>query len=216
MKTVSVIKEASSKINLCYTSDGDGRITSAIKEREYLQQLEHEMKQIDPEVLVEHPKDRYWYDVLINHIPINLKISSGGTDNAFNKLAILYTISGSSNYKKNTNYNEWFKTIRECTKKEVRNRETEYHYLVVDKESGSVLFKSILDIHSYKSNPCNILQINWKSEFKEMEYVCPDEKFEEKITELLKTVQRSIIQAIAGMCEFAEADLDTLLVKNTD
>ena len=214
MRTISVIKEACAKINLCYASTDDGRIVSAVKEKEYLFHLEREMCIIDPEVRVEHPKERFWYDVLIDDIPINLKITTGGTDNAFNKLAILYTISGSTNYKKNTNYNEWFKALHECTKKQVRDRTTEYHYLVVDKETGNILLKSILDIHSFKSNPCNILQINWRHEFKEMNYSTPDEEFNQKMVELVKTIQKSIIQAISGMTEFAEADISAEFIHN--
>jgi hypothetical protein len=55
---------------------------------------------------------------------------------------------------------------------------TEYHYLVINKNTNEMLLKSIFDIHTYKSNPCNDLQINWDNEFKNIEYKIDNLKFE--------------------------------------
>jgi hypothetical protein len=85
---------------------------------------------------------------------------------------------------------------------------TEYHYLVVNKNTGKILLKSILDIHTFKTNPCNFLQINWSNEFNNIEFVTPDLNFKEKIQELLKAIQTSVKQAIAGMKEFADANIE--------
>ena len=85
---------------------------------------------------------------------------------------------------------------------------TEYHYLVVNKETGKILLKSIFDIHTFKSNPCNDLQINWKNEFQHTEYITLD--FNAKIQELLKVIQTSVKQLITSMKDFAEADFDVL------
>ena len=207
-ETIAAIKAECAKINLIYSSEGDGRITSAVKEKEYLDLLEKGLKQNFPTYTITRPKERYWYDVRINNIPINLKITTGGTDNAFNKVAIIYTLSGVETDKRNMNYNLFFKTIKECQKKLVRNQMTEYHYLVVNKSDGKILLKSILDIHSYKSNPCNDLQINWANEFNNIAFMTPDLKFKEKIQELLKTIQTSVRQAIAGMKDFADANIE--------
>ena len=108
------------------------------------------------------------------------------------------------------NYNAWFQYLKTMAKKPVREKQTEYHYLVLNKTSGKILFKSILDIHSYKSNPCNDMQINWQSEFAHLDYYITDENFREKIKELLKTVQKSVRQLIESMREFADADIDAL------
>ena len=62
-----------------------------------------------------------------------------------------------------------------------------------------------MDIHSYKSNPCNILQINWTEEFLHMGSVTLDGQVKEKIQELLKTIQKSVMQDIVNKKEFAEA-----------
>jgi uncharacterized alkaline shock family protein YloU len=79
----------------------------------------------------------------------------------------------------------------------------------VNKNTGKVLLKSILDIHTFKTNPCNDLQINWSNEFNNIEFVTPDLNFKEKIQELLKAIQTSVKQAIAGMKEFADANIET-------
>ena len=206
-ETISAIKAECAHINLSYSGGADGRITSAVKETEYLTALKTGLGARYPSVTFETPKERYWYDVRINNIPINLKLTTGGTDNAFNKVAIIYTLTGVEVSNRNMNYNAWFRQLRELPKKAVRDPATEYHYLAVDKATGGVLLKSILDIHTYKTNPCNILQINWKHEFgaAPMAYSCADHAA--KSAELLGAVQSSIRQSIASMREFAEADL---------
>lgn len=206
---IQAIKDECAKINLIYSKDGDGRITSAVKEREYLNLLEKGLKENHPSLKFEHqPADRWWWDFRVNGIPINLKLTTGGTDNAFNKVAIIYSISGVELEKKNMNYNQFFKTIKECPKKSERIHMTEYHYLVVNKKTGTILLKSILDIHSFKTNPCNDLQINWNNEFNHIDFVTPDLDFKQKIKELLKTIQASVKQAIEGMKEFASGNID--------
>lgn len=206
---IQAIKDECAKINLIYSKDGDGRITSAVKEREYLNLLEKGLKENHPSLKFEHqPADRWWWDFRVNGIPINLKLTTGGTDNAFNKVAIIYSISGVELEKKNMNYNQFFKTIKECPKKSERIHMTEYHYLVVNKKTGTILLKSILDIHTFKTNPCNDLQINWNNEFNHIDFVTPDVDFKQKIKELLKTIQASVKQAIEGMKEFASGNID--------
>lgn len=210
---IDAIKAEAAAINLTYSTEGDGRLTSAVRETEYLNRLETGLKARYPQLVFEmQPADRWWWDFRVNGIPINLKLTTGGTDNAFNKVAILYTLSGIEVEKRNMNYNQFFTTVKECVKKEERDRMTEYHYLVVHKGSGQILLKSILDIHTYKSNPCNDLQINWASEFKNWAYRIDESEgaWSSKMTELLKTVQTSVRQAIAGMREFADANLDEL------
>ena len=204
-ETITAIKSECAKINLTYSKEGDGRLTSAVKETEYLQALKAGLLTNNPTFTVVLPKERYWYDVLINDIPINLKLTTGGTDNAFNKTAIVFTIQGITLEKRNMNFNQWYKIVKDGPWKPTRDHKTEYHYLVVNKDSGNVLLKSILDIHSYKSNPCNDLQINWANEFKYIDYFTPDSMFKEKIKNLLTTIQNSVKQAISGMSEFAAA-----------
>lgn len=209
---INAIQIECGKINLTYSCEGDGRLTSAIKETEYLLLLEKGLAENYPSLTFEkQPVERWWWDFRVNRIPFNLKLTTGGTDNAFNKVAILYTVSGTEVTKRNMNFNMFFKTLKECPKKATRDPMTEYHYLVVNKNDGRILLKSILDIHSFKSNPCNDLQINWASEFKNINFRIVDSDFKQKIQELIKTVQTSIIQAIAGMSEFASANIESEL-----
>ena len=208
--TITAIKEACSNINLTYSNDSDGRIVSAIKEKEYLTTLQKSLNITHPTFNIEIPKDRFWYDIRINEIPLNLKLTTGGTDNAFNKEAIIYTLSGTDVEKKNMNFSIFWEKCISCQKKDIRDKSTEYHYLVVDKNTGKILLKSILDIHTFKTNPCNIMQINWKNEFNHIHYVTPDSDFKEKTKEILKTIQTSIKQYISSAQKFADANIDVL------
>ena len=209
-RTYNTIITVCSKIKIHFGVVEDGRIASAVKESEYLDQLEQLLLLGNPDFQVERPRARHWYDVRINGIPINLKLTTGGTDNAFNKVAIAYSMSSEEIQKKNMNYNKWFSYLKSVAIKQDRDRSTEYHYLVLNKNTGDLLFKSIFDIHSYKSNPCNDMQISWSHEFLNAEYRTADEEYKKKVRELLKTVQRSVKQLIESMSEFADADIDEL------
>jgi hypothetical protein len=209
--TIQAIKAECLKINISFSKEGDGRITSAIKEKEYLDALTKGLLENYTGFTVEIPKERFWYDIMINSIPINLKLTSGGTDNAFNKVAIIYTVTGSDCSKRNMNYDDWFNIIKDSKKKDVRNKQTEYHYLVVHKDTGQILLKSILDIHTYKTNPCNILQINWNNEFKNIDCYIPDSRFKSKTHELIRTVQNSLKQYVNSMKTFCDADISSAL-----
>jgi len=206
-QTIQAIIEECSKINLTYSEEGDGRITSAVKEKPYLDALEAGLSAKDPSFKIVRPKDRFWYDIEINGIPINLKLTTGKTDNAFNKRSIVASTSCSDqSVSQNTNFNKLYDVLKGCARLEERKPSTEYHYLVVHKKTGTILLKSILDIHSYKPNPSNILQINWENEFKHIAYACGD--FKAKIRELLKTIQTSLKKQFENSKRFIEADID--------
>ena len=203
-ETIDAVKAACALINLSY-GDGsvDGRIVSAIKETEYLAALKTSLEASHPAFTISIPKERYWYDIRINNIPINLKLTTGGTDNAFNKVAILYSITGVE-VRRNMNFDAWYGLIRSTPPKVSRDKATEYHYLAVHKTTGAVILKSIFDIHTYKANPCNDLQISWRNEFANADYVCPSHHA--KTQELLRTVQASVLAAHASARLFAGAD----------
>jgi hypothetical protein len=108
----------------------------------------------------------------------------------------------------NMNFSDWYKKILAGKIKPCRDRMTEYHFLVVNKETSEVLLKSILDIHTFKSNPCNDLQINWKNEFKNVSYLTLDDDYEQKVKSLLKTLQISAKQYLHSIIDFANANID--------
>lgn len=206
--TIRSIIEECGKINLTYSKEGDGRIISAVTEKPYLDKLESQLKVTNPLFKIVRPKERCWYDIMINGIPINLKLTTGKTDNAFNKHSIVSTVSCSnSSISQNTNFNKLYDVLKGCVKSNERNISTEYHYLVVHKNTGAILLKSILDIHSYKDNPSNILQINWDNEFKNIDYTCGD--FKAKTRELMKTIQTSLKKQFENSKKFIEADIDS-------
>jgi hypothetical protein len=209
-KTYDEIVKACAAIQIGFEVAEDGRIESAIKETEYLDKLNDLLIASNPDFWIVRPKARHWYDIKINGIPINLKLTTGGTDNAFNKKAIAYSMSGDDDVPSNTNFNKWLAFLKAMPKKEVRDRASEYHYLVLNKNTGQLLFKPIFDIHSYKSNPCNDMQITWAQEFLNADYKVSNEDYKAKVRELLKTVQRSVKQLIASMDDFASADIDAL------
>jgi len=211
LKTYEEVVKACATIHMQFEVGEDGRIESAVRETEYLDKLSHVLLAGNPDFHIERPKARHWYDIRINDLPINLKLTTGGTDNAFNKKAISYSLSGEDDMPSNTNFDKWFSYLLEMPKKLVRDRSSEYHYLVLNKNTGKLLFKSIFDIHSYKSNPCNDMQINWAQEFLNAEYkISTEDEYKIKVRELLKTVQKSVKQLIASMSNFASADIDKL------
>lgn len=201
-ETIQIIKEACKKITLKLDKNPDGRIVSAVSETMYLKHL-HENLPEDMDVII--PGIRCWYDIMINKIPINLKITSGGTDNVFNKCAVVYTLTGAE-HKNIKTYNRMYELLK--TIKTTRVPETEYHFLVVNKLDGQVLIKSLLDVE-YKSNPINIIQINWKNEFKNPEST---HTYSLQVGALLGTIQKSLRQYQSSFDKFIDADFKKLII----
>ncbi len=209
--TIEAVKTACAAVNLTYHrgSGSDGRLESAAKEGPYLEALKALL--VTGGHTVEIAPPRYWYDVRINGIPFNLKLTDcASADNVFDKVSIHYTLCGSETSKKNMNINEWWAGIMTATRKAVRDRSTEYHFIVVNKKTGAALVKSLMDIHSYKKNPCNILQIAWASEFSNVGYTVSDAEYKAEVVELLSTIRASLAQRRASEEAFMSADLSTV------
>ncbi len=145
----------------------DGRINSTIDEDLVINYLQKEF----PNNIFK-AKSRCWYDFCYKSkdkfIPVNVKISTGGTDNAFNKTAIVYSLTDLEDIPNNISFDKMHNLITDNLKNmRNKNADKEYFYLYIDKLDDSVILKSLLDIQNYVSNPSNILQINWKCEKKE-------------------------------------------------
>jgi hypothetical protein len=208
METLEAIRNAAKTIILEYPHGEDGRITSAVKEKEYLAKLKAALgKQFNFEI----PKKRAWYDFKVDGIHINLKITDGGGDNAFNKSALVFTWGGVIPSKAPGNMNNMLSILKASPRLEQRDPLKEYHYLVVHKKTGTVLLKSIVDIHTYKVNCAagNVMQINWNSEFKHAEHTSNNRGA--KMVELVKVVQTACRKQVANMEEFAAYDIDSLM-----
>lgn len=208
MQTLEAIRNAARTISVEFPRGGDGRITSAIHEGPYLARLR---EALGPQFCFEIAPPRHWYDFKVDGVPINLKITEGGTDNAFNKTALLFTYSGQVPPRVTGNMNSMLGRLKDLVALSDRSPVTEYHYLVIHKRSGNFILKSILDIHTYIPNCAadNKMQINWDNEFSNQNYVAPDRR--EKMKELLKVVQGACRKQIENMRQFAECDIDSLM-----
>lgn len=145
-------------------SNSDGRINSVMDEETIINLLIAEFP-----LNIERADDRCWHDMVFVwdnfRYYINIKCSTGQTDNALNKKAIVYSLStlDPDAIAKSMNINKMVTYIND-NPKETRSPSKEYYYLYVDKIDGSVILKSLLDIQHFVANSINILQINWKKE----------------------------------------------------
>lgn len=195
--------------------DSDGRIDSAMKEGPFLEEIKRQLleKYATWQIVISPP--RASCDIMINNVRINLKLTDcKSADNSVNKPSIYYSITGLTTYPYSSNWNEFLDRLlaakSEGKIKKVRDRQTEYHYLVKNKLTGDALLKPIFDIHTYVSNASNDLQINWKNEFANMVYGCVEADYTKKVQELLLCIQKSVKEMIARTQKFAEADVGTL------
>lgn len=207
MDTLEAIRQAASTVIISYSHDEDGRITSAVKEKEFLTKLRDAL---GPQFKFEINPPRAFWDFSVNGIRIDLKLTKMKTsDNSFNKKSFMFTWSGVEPPKKDGNMNDVLNFIKAQPRAEKRDPLTEYHYLVVDKETGGVLLKSLVDIHTYKINcaPGNIMQINWNNELNNKDYIAPDRGA--KMLELMKLIQESCRKMCDNMNEFVNYDIDS-------
>lgn len=193
----------------------DGRIDSAMKEIPFLNEMKRLLLEKHPDWEIDIPPLRASYDIIINSIRINLKLTDcKSSDNSVSKPAIYHSITGLTTYPNSSNWNKFLDKLNDAKNtnniKKQRHKPSEYHYLVKNKLSGDVLFKPIFDIHTYVSNASNDLQINWKNEFASSEYHTKDEDYGNKVKSLVKCIQKSVQEMIDRTKRFAEADVDEL------
>jgi hypothetical protein len=208
MQTLEAIRHAARSISTEFPRGGDGRLVSAIHEGPYLERLK---QALGPQFHFEIAPPRHWYDFKVDGIPINLKITEGGTDNAFNKAALLFTYSGQVPLRTAGNMNQLLSRLKDLQALTIRDPSTEYHYLVIHKRTGNFILKSILDIHTYIPNCAadNKMQINWDNEFSNQNYAAPDRR--EKLKTLLRVIQEACRKQIDNMRQFAECPIDSLM-----
>jgi hypothetical protein len=190
----------------------DGRLVSAIKEKQYLTCLSSRLTDRNPEWDIHIPPNRSAYDIRINGIWINLKITTGKTsDNCCNKLSFFRSITGSENCPKSCNWNKWLENLKREGIRMTRNRLTEYHYLVVFKHTNKILFKSIFDLDTYIANPCNDIQINWGKELLHKDTYTADELYMDKVLSLIETIKIAQKKAIETRDKMASIDVSSLV-----
>lgn len=194
------------------SADEDGRSQSSNLESVVLTMIKTHLLQKHPWWCIEIQKSRSFCDVVVNGICINLKLTEGkSADNSASKKGIFYSMTGLETYPATSTWDYFYKQLRQAKQngqfKQTRYKPTEYHYLVIHKGSpGRVLLKAIFDIHTYRSNPSNDLQIQWNHEFAHADHVTKETLYGEKVVSLLKTLQKSVKDKIATIEQFAEAD----------
>ena len=210
-ETIKDVLNISKTIELHNSSIKDGRVDSSIKELPFLNKLKDELLKKNPDWSVEISPPRASCDIMINSIRINLKLTDCKTaDNSVNKPSIHYSITGLTSYPYSSTWNDFIDRLNKDKIKKIRDKTTEYHYLVKNKITGDVLLKPIFDIHTYISNPSNDLQINWKNEFKNNSYYTPDKEYNIKVKTLIECLQKSVKDMIERNRKFAEFDIDGL------
>lgn len=193
----------------------DGRLESAIQESGFLEMLKSKCLETYPHWKIVLSPPRASCDLMINSIRINLKISKcQSSDNSVSKGAIFYSITGLTDYPTFSDWNLFWCRLEKAKDNALiklrRDRASEYHYLVKNKISGEVLFKSIFDISQYIANPSNSLQIHWGNEFKNIDHYTKDEEYLAKVQSLLLCLQKSVREMISKTQQFATAEIGTL------
>lgn len=216
---ISEIKTIAEKIEINKTGEtvkNDGRMTSLLKEQPFLDELKRILLERNPKWEINISPPRASYDFSVNGILFNLKLTDCKTaDNSLNKSCIYYSITGLTDYPYSSNWNNFIDYILKAKNnnkiKKIRNKSTEYHYLVKNKINGEVLVKPIFDIYEYISNPSNILQINWKKEYLNKEYYCKDDDYLKKVIELVKCIQKSVKENYENSKKLIETNFSELL-----
>jgi|688.fasta_scaffold41731_8 hypothetical protein len=94
---------------------------------------------------------------------VNIKTSSGGSDNAFSKLGFLWAFTDLPIEKlpKSISNKKWFELITKHKKDVGRD----YWFLSLDKsDMNNVTLRGVKQVENWAKNPTNNLQINWRKE----------------------------------------------------
>jgi hypothetical protein len=213
-ETISEVLRIAKSVEIL-RAEGDGRIDSAMKEPSFLNEMKRQILEVHPTWQISISPPRASCDIMINNIRINLKLTDcKSSDNSVNKPSIYYSITGLTTYPYSSNWNDFLRRLNDAKSKNIikklRDKSTEYHYLVKNKLTGDVLLKPIFDIHTYVNNASNDLQINWKNEFAHADYLITEDDYIKKVQSLLVCIQKSVREMIERTKLFAEADITSL------
>ena len=150
---------------------GDGRLDSAESEAVVIEHLKDLFKDNNDVEIIDAPRPRYWYDILIktdNKVyPVNVKITSGsGADNVNSKEGLFYTLTGL-----------WPENVRGLSRWESYNilltknlnfsSDSDYYFVVYFKEDEMFLVTSLKRIEELTPNGNNLpFQCNWSENYK--------------------------------------------------
>ena len=165
-KLISKLSKRINKITVCQSS-ADGRLNS-IKDEETLIDKINQIATNSKEFEVYEPPPRHWYDLMVNGIPIQIKSSSGQTDNWSSKKSLLWALSDLSMQEIDATANR-HKVIQEklgsISSGIVKNGSyRDMDILCIDKNTGKVHHKTLCSLIRLTPNGSNLpFQIPWKA-----------------------------------------------------
>lgn len=138
------------------------------------------------------------FDIGTEKVYFNIKTTNGkSADNIFSKLGTLiaFTDIDEKDLKNSISWNEFTELLINNSKETDRD----YYYLVVDKNNGRVMIRGLKELNTIKSNPSNILQMEWYKEFDR-----PKRKngFEDSFEYVSKIICESLTKDIDGKNNF--------------
>ncbi len=149
-------------INISSNHD-DGRLNSIDDENTLISKLESTCG-----LNVKRVKERHWYDVLVQGSPVQIKSSTGRTDNWSSKKALLYCLTDMSLEEIDAHSNKASEIQKSlCGSRRAASGPTikrDLDILVIEKgNGGKVHHTRLCEMNSLTSNGSNLpFQINWK------------------------------------------------------
>lgn len=128
----------------------------------------------------------------------NIKTTNGkSADNIFSKIGTLlaFTNIDENNLKNAISWNKF----TELLFSNLKETDRDYYYLVVDKNSGRVMIRGLKELNIIKSNPSNILQMEW---YKEFDRPKRENSFEDSFKYVSKKICESLNKDITGKNDF--------------
>jgi hypothetical protein len=154
------------KISVC-EQNADGRINSLIDEDLLIDAL-IDISKNHKGFKVEKAPIRHWYDVKINDKPVQIKSSTGGTDNWSSKKSIAYALTDLEESEIDILGNR-HKTIQRVLANNVSKHQKprDMDIFCIDKNTGKVYHTTLCTLSKLTSNGNNLpFQINWKYNWK--------------------------------------------------
>jgi hypothetical protein len=127
-------------------------------------------------------------------IIFNIKTTNGNSaDNIFSKNGTLLAFTDIPEDELTSNVS-WEKFARLLKERKADN-DRDYYYLVVNKTSGDIFIRGLKSLQTIKSNPSNILQVNWSREFT---YLSAQRSFEQAYEYVLGIIVESLRKDTQG------------------
>jgi hypothetical protein len=149
-------------------TDADGRVNSIDDEKKLIKRLvEHCEVQGVP---VYEPRPRFWYDIMIDGNPVQIKSSScNAADNWSSKKSLLYALTNMTIEEIN-NCSNRHSDVQELLSSRLLhdNEPRDMDILIINKNDGRVHHRKLCQLHKLVSNGNNLpFQINWGTNLKQ-------------------------------------------------